>query len=73
MKIDIALPDGGFDAQNVYLEGMKGFPNPKCQPSITGQFAQFNLPLGNFFDCGVTRVVKWTVSISPETNLQNIS
>lgn len=61
--MDIVLPDGGVDASNVYLEGMKGFPNPKCQPTINVPVAQFNLPLIDFFECGVTRVRKWTVSI----------
>lgn len=61
MNVDIALPDGDVDARNVYLEGMKGFPNPKCQPKISGQIAQFSLPLVDFFECGVTRVRKWTV------------
>lgn len=66
--MDIALPDGEIDANNVYLEGMKGIPNPKCQPAINGQVAQFNLPLvdleklkDTFFECGVTRVRSWTV------------
>lgn len=68
MKVDIALPDGVVDVNNVYLEGMKGIPNPKCQPTIIGQVAQFNLPLvdlenskDTFFECGVTRVRSWTV------------
>lgn len=63
MKVDIALPDGGVDESNVYLEGMKGFPNPKCRPIITGLIAQFSLPLDDFYECGVTRVRKYTVSI----------
>lgn len=55
MKVDIVLPlkSGSL----VYLEGMKGYPNPKCQPDSTETLAQFKLSLKDFYDCGVTRVV----------------
>lgn len=55
MKVDIVLPSE--TGSLVYLEGMKGYPNPKCQPESTEALAQFNLSLKDFYDCGVTRVV----------------
>lgn len=61
MKVDIVLPS--IPGSLVYLEGMKGYPNPKCQPESTAELAQFKLSLKDFYDCGVTRVVnKMTVS-----------
>lgn len=63
MKVDIVLPS--IPGSLVYLEGMKGYPNPKCQPESTAVLAQFKLSLKDFYDCGVTRVVnKITVSES---------
>lgn len=65
MQVDIVLPDESSDASNVYLEGMKGFPNQKCQPRLNDKIAQFKLPLVDFYECGVTRVVnKLTVCSS---------
>lgn len=62
MKVDIVLPS--IPGTLVYLEGMKGYPNPKCQPESTTELAQFKLSLKDFYDCGVTRAVnKITVSI----------
>lgn len=61
MKVDVVLPDFSHDPietpTQVYLEGMKGYPNTRCEPYVTGNVAQFNLPLQDFFECGVTRVV----------------
>lgn len=64
MQVDIILPqDSDNDVPNIYLEGMKGYPNPKCKPVLTDKIAQFKLPLTDFYECGVTRVVnKLTVS-----------
>ncbi|XP_037043772.1 uncharacterized protein LOC119079810 [Bradysia coprophila] len=55
MKVDIILPS--IPGSLVYLEGMKGYPNPKCQPESTTELAQFKLSLKDFYECGVTRVV----------------
>lgn len=57
MKVEIILPDEKIDPSHVYLEGMKGYPNQRCQPTITDQVAQFQLPLRDFYECGVTRIV----------------
>lgn len=57
MKVDIILSEENIDPADVYLEGMKGYPNPKCQPTIRDHVAQFQLPLRDFFECGVTRIV----------------
>lgn len=61
MQVDVVLPDFSHDPietpTQVYLEGMKGYPNPRCKPYVSGDLAQFSLPLGDFFECGVTRVV----------------
>lgn len=68
MKVDIAL-DSPKDVLNIYLEGLKGYPNPRCQPTIKDDVAQFQLPLRDFYECGVTRVVyKNNVSVHFTTN-----
>lgn len=63
MKVSIVLPPLdkplSIDEQStdVYLEGMKGFPNTKCQPKIVDNIAEFRLSLKDFYECGVTRIV----------------
>lgn len=58
MKVSIALPDTQPNVNpQVYLEGMKGYPNTKCQPEILGNTAQFRLSLKDFYQCGVTRIL----------------
>lgn len=59
MKVDIVLPDVQpiETPTQVYLEGMKGYPNSKCEPYVVANVAQFNLPLLDFYECGVTRVI----------------
>lgn len=66
MVVDIILPQVGDsnDTPQIYLEGMKGYPNPKCLPNITKNVAQFKLSLEDFYECGVTRVTnKITVMV----------
>lgn len=63
MKVDIILSEDNIDPSNVYLEGMKGYPNPRCQPTITDHVAQFELPLREFHECGITRIV-YQVNVS---------
>lgn len=57
MKVAIAFPDNYQDSHQIYLEGMKGYPNPNCQPVINDSLAQFSLSLKDIYECGVTRVV----------------
>lgn len=57
MKVSIAVPENYQDSHQIYLEGMKGYPDPKCQPEIKDSLAQFSLSLKNIYECGVTRVV----------------
>lgn len=57
MKVDIILSEENINPSDVYLEGLKGYPNPRCQPTIKDGVAQFQLPLRDFYECGVTRVV----------------
>lgn len=57
MKVDIVLSEDNISPSDVYLEGLKGYPNPRCQPTIKDRVAQFQLPLRDFYECGVTRVV----------------
>lgn len=57
MKVAIAVPDNYQDSHQIYLEGMKGYPNPSCQPEIKDSLAQFSLSLKDIYECGVTRVV----------------
>ncbi|KAL9699421.1 hypothetical protein quinque_002862 [Culex quinquefasciatus] len=55
MRVNVALPSN--DTTAVYLEGMKGYPDPKCKPTIKDTLAEFQLSLVNIYECGVTRVV----------------
>lgn len=57
MNIDIPLPSNNIETSDVYLDGMKGYPNPRCQSTINDQVASFRLPLKDFYECGVTRIV----------------
>jgi hypothetical protein len=60
MKVLVALPDSDT---RVYLEGLNGYKNEKCEPKIEDNLAVFELSLINFYDCGIIRVVnKLTVS-----------
>jgi hypothetical protein len=63
MKVSVFLPD--MSTSSVYLEGMGGYVNKKCEPKITADnFAEFELSLLDFYDCGIMRVVnKITVRI----------
>lgn len=67
MVVDIALPQvsDSNDTPQIYLEGMKGYPNPKCLPNVSNKMAHFKLSLEDFYECGVTRVTnKITVIIT---------
>ena len=57
MRVDVALPSENFSSEAVYLDGMKGYPDPKCKPTIRENLAVFELSLTNIYDCGVTRVI----------------
>lgn len=57
MEVDITLPDGQSRVPQLYLEGMKGYPDERCQPTIDNGLAKFKLSLKDIYDCGVTRVV----------------
>lgn len=60
MKVLVALPESDT---RVYLEGLNGYKNEKCEPKIEDNLAVFELSLINFYDCGIIRVVnKLTVS-----------
>jgi hypothetical protein len=61
MKVLVALPDKDT---RVYLEGLNGYQNEKCEPKISDDnLAVFELSFVNFYDCGLIRVVnKLTVS-----------
>lgn len=60
MKVLVALPESNT---RVYLEGLNGYKNEKCEPKIEDNLAVFELSLINFYDCGIIRVVnKLTVS-----------
>ncbi|XP_055534573.1 uncharacterized protein LOC129724019 [Wyeomyia smithii] len=56
MRAHVVLP-ANDSKTTVYLEGMKGYPDPKCKPTINDTLAQFDLSLANIYECGVTRVV----------------
>jgi len=60
MRVDIGLPDAESKDQvapQIYLEGLKGYPDVRCQPQIDGSLAVFRLSLSDFYECGVTRMV----------------
>uniref|UniRef100_A0A182N7W4 ZP domain-containing protein n=1 Tax=Anopheles dirus TaxID=7168 RepID=A0A182N7W4_9DIPT len=57
MRVDVALPSNNVSGESVYLDGMKGYPDPKCKPTIRENLAVFELSLTNIYDCGVTRVI----------------
>ncbi|XP_033247329.1 uncharacterized protein LOC117185768 isoform X2 [Drosophila miranda] len=59
MRVDIGLPAAEKDqsAPQIYLEGLKGYPDERCQPQIDGSLAVFRLSLSDFYECGVTRMV----------------
>lgn len=57
MRVNVALPSNDTTTTAVYLEGMKGYPDPKCKPAIKDTLAEFQLSLMNIYECGVTRVV----------------
>lgn len=60
MKVLVALPESNT---RVFLEGLNGYKNEKCEPKIEDNLAVFELSLINFYDCGIIRVVnKLTVS-----------
>lgn len=57
MRVNVALPSNDISTTAVYLEGMKGYPDPKCKPTVKDTLAEFQLSLMNIYECGVTRVV----------------
>lgn len=61
MRVEIGLPEStnSNDRPQIYLEGLKGYPDERCQPVVTKDFrqAEFRLSLSDFYDCGVTRMV----------------
>ncbi|EDW35778.1 GL17441 [Drosophila persimilis] len=59
MRVDIGLLAAEKDqsAPQIYLEGLKGYPDERCQPQIDGSLAVFRLSLSDFYECGVTRMV----------------
>lgn len=64
MRVEVVLPENDGKTVAVYLDGMKGYPNPKCQPAVKEGLAEFRLSLTDIHECGVTRVVnKMTVSL----------
>lgn len=55
MTVEMMLSE---DVTDVYLEGMKEYGKEiGCQPILDGDTATFRLPLGDFYRCGLTRVV----------------
>ena len=69
MKVDVSLPSANHNKMEVYLDGMKEYPDPKCKPVFVESYAQFALPLKNFFECGVTRMVN-NLNVSCEWNFK---
>lgn len=56
MRVNVVIP-ANDTTTSVYLEGMKGYPEPKCKPTIKDTLAEFQLSLMNIYECGVTRIV----------------
>lgn len=57
MRVEVVLPNTENSDAQIYLDGMKGYPNPKCQPEVKDTLAEFKLSLTDIYECGVTRVV----------------
>lgn len=57
MEVDIILPRDQPSIPHLYLQGMKGYPDERCQPTIADGLAKFKLSLKDIYDCGVTRVL----------------
>lgn len=60
MRVEIGIPDNINDNKTqpqIYLEGLKGYPDVRCRPSINGSLAEFRLSLKDFYECGVTRML----------------
>lgn len=60
MRVEIGIPDSIDDNKTkpqIYLEGLKGYPDVRCQPTINGSLAEFRLSLKDFYECGVTRMI----------------
>ncbi|XP_062543919.1 uncharacterized protein LOC134211240 [Armigeres subalbatus] len=57
MRVNVVLPSNDTSNISVYLEGMKGYPDPKCKPIVKETLAEFRLSLSNVYECGVTRIV----------------
>lgn len=45
------------DMTHIYLDQLKHYPDPACQPHIDGNKATLMLSLDNVFQCGVTRML----------------
>ncbi|KAH8373774.1 hypothetical protein KR200_008146 [Drosophila serrata] len=78
MRVDIGLPEAADSkdqsAPQIYLEGLKGYPDVRCQPQIDGSLAVFRLSLSDFYECGVTRMVnQLTVGGRDHTQVVNES
>lgn len=55
------------ESPQIYLEGLKGYPDERCHPEINGSLAIFRLSLTDFYECGVTRMVnQLTVCRTPQ-------
>ena len=54
MRVAIGVPN---DTTAIYLEGLKGYNNAKCQPKVEDDLAKFELSLIDFYDCGIMRIV----------------
>lgn len=68
MRVEIGLPEpittdstssssSNSEKPQIYLEGLKGYPDERCHPEINGSLAVFRLSLSDFYECGVTRMV----------------
>lgn len=59
MQVEIQIPEANKDDKQpqIYLEGLKDYPNERCQPQISELHAVFRLSLTDFYECGVTRMV----------------
>lgn len=53
LRVDIVKQE---DVKHIYLQHLKEYPDPSCQPSIVDRRATFNLDLNQFYKCMVTRV-----------------
>lgn len=56
MRVEVPITSS---TKNVYLQGLKDYPDPACKPhtDLSGSWSIFQLNLTDVYQCAITRVV----------------